>query len=521
MTVNKLCFALLLCALATVSPAVAQNRAAARKLPAPERIVDDYLKAIGGKKRVGNMRDASYEWNIELNNQPYGRARASLKAPSSARVDLIFGNGETTYAATSRSVWSRGIDGATSTLTGAEASRARLLATLTASRLINFRKQNLLARTVALEAREGEQSFIVEFTARDNSRVRYEFDQKSKLLTRITDDAGNWLARLSDYRAESGLLEPHRVEVNLSGTGALVMNLQTVRRNANISETAFEPPRGAELDVATLLREVARNQSIVDERVNQYSFKQKQTERTLNNRGEVTKENVRIYEVYPLPGRRPAFKLISENGRLLSPERRAREEKRVTEELEEAERNREKDKQKREARDTKRAQATDDAKMQEDDEQDARQFTSILLRACELVSPRRERFRDRDSVVFDFRPREGFRPANRVESLVSKLGGIMWIDPVDKQVIRFEARLVEGFKVGGGLFASVRPGTALVVEQTRLPDGVWLPRLAQFNASIRILLLGGGDFNVTQEWSDYRRFNVEAGDAIINAPKDN
>jgi len=296
-----------------------------------------------------------------------------------------------------------------------------------------------------------------------------------------------------------------------------------VRRNTNLSETTFEPPRASEVDVAILLREVARNQTIVDERVRQYSFKQKQTERTLNSRGEVTKETVRIYEVFPLPGRHPAFKLLSENGVPLSDERRAREEKRVTEELEEAERDREKDKRKRDARENKRAQraANSDAKTQGDDEEDARQFTGILLRACELVAPRRERFRDRDAVVFDFRPRAGFRPANRVESLVGKLGGIVWIDPVDKQVMRFEARLTEGFKIGGGLFASVRPGTGLVVEQIRLPDGVWLPRLAQFNASVRILLLGGGDYNVTQEWSDYRRFNVEAGDAILNTPKDN
>ncbi|MEJ7575471.1 MAG: hypothetical protein WKF74_00530 [Pyrinomonadaceae bacterium] len=521
---NKLRVALLICVSLLLSlSATGQNRATARRLPKPEKIVSDYLQARGGKKRLSNVRDAAYEWNIEFNNQPYGRGRTEIKAPSSVRADLAFGNGATSYAATARSVWTRGIDGSANTLTGTEASRARMLATLIASHLIDFRKQNLLARTVALEARDDAQFYVIEFTARDNSRVRYEFDQRSKLLVRITDDAGRWLARFSDYQSVSELLEPHRVELNLNDAGALALRLQSVRRNTNLSETTFEPPRASEVDVAILLREVARNQTIVDERVRQYSFKQKQTERTLNSRGEVTKETVRIYEVFPLPGRHPAFKLLSENGVPLSDERRAREEKRVTEELEEAERDREKDKRKRDARENKRAQraANSDAKTQGDDEEDARQFTGILLRACELVAPRRERFRDRDAVVFDFRPRAGFRPANRVESLVGKLGGIVWIDPVDKQVMRFEARLTEGFKIGGGLFASVRPGTALVVEQIRLPDGVWLPRLAQFNASVRILLLGGGDYNVTQEWSDYRRFNVEAGDAILNTPKDN
>ena len=55
---------------------------------------------------------------------------------------------------------------------------------------------------------------------------------------------------------------------------------------------------------------------------------------------------------------------------------------------------------------------------------------------------------DRETIVFDFRPRAGFKPKNREESLIAKLIGVVWIDPVDKQVIRLEARLAEGFQDG-------------------------------------------------------------------------
>jgi hypothetical protein len=76
---------------------------------------------------------------------------------------------------------------------------------------------------------------------------------------------------------------------------------------------------------------------------------------------------------------------------------------------------------------------------------------SSFLRVCEFVSPRHERFRDRDAVVFDFRPRPGFKSGNRQEDLISKLVGVVWIDPEDRQVMRLEARLAEGFKMAGGL----------------------------------------------------------------------
>ena len=131
----------------------------------------------------------------------------------------------------------------------------------------------------------------------------------------------------------------------------------------------------------------------------------------------------------------------------------------------------------------------------------------------------RELFGERETIVFDFRPRPDFKPSNREESLISKLVGTIWIDPVDKQVIRLEARLAEGFKMAGGLLVSLKPGAALVMEQKRMVDGVWLPRFARVNLSVKVLLFGGGDYNKTIEWSDYKHFSGDVKDYKINAPK--
>jgi hypothetical protein len=123
----------------------------------------------------------------------------------------------------------------------------------------------------------------------------------------------------------------------------------------------------------------------------------------------------------------------------------------------------------------------------------------------------------RETIVFDFRPRPGFRPKNREESLIAKLIGVIWIDPVDKQVIRLEARLAEGFKMAGGLLVSLKPGAALVIEQTRMAQGVWLPRFAQVNLSVKVLLFAGGDYNKTIEWGDYKHFSGDVKDYKIDA----
>src|SRR5215210_5665907 len=54
----------------------AQKKGVARpqKLPSPDKVIGDYLKATGGKKRVAAIRDATYEWAIQLKNQPTGQA---------------------------------------------------------------------------------------------------------------------------------------------------------------------------------------------------------------------------------------------------------------------------------------------------------------------------------------------------------------------------------------------------------------------------------------------------------------
>jgi hypothetical protein len=57
---------------------------------------------------------------------------------------------------------------------------------------------------------------------------------------------------------------------------------------------------------------VGKNQDEVEKRVTEYAFTQKETDRELSDKGELKKETVKIYEVYPVPNREPVQKLISE-----------------------------------------------------------------------------------------------------------------------------------------------------------------------------------------------------------------
>ena len=514
---------------------IAPQAVVAQKLPSVDKVVDKYLKAIGGKKAARAVTGATYEWTIRFNDQPIGTARTQRKAPASERWELTFGNGQVISATNARSAWEIGLDKKLRTLTAIEAATAKMRAVLDSSRLIDFKKSNILARVLSLGDLGSEPAYIVEFSTKSGARAQYYFSVKSGLITKITSDTKKTRIVFDDYRrsqnasanqpsnAENNtsnaanqtylnetttLLEPHRVRVTLDGSGDLTLILHSVKYNTSIDDRIFDPPAADDkLDVAELLREVNRNQDEIDKRVSEYAFTQKETDKEISGKGELKKQTVKVYEVYPLPNREPVKKLVSENGVPLSPDKAAKEDRRVQEEFTKAERDREKDEkkmaQRRAERDKKEKEGTE---------------ISPFLKVCEFVSPRREQWEGRETIVFDFRPRPGFKPQSREESLIAKLVGVVWIDPVDKQIIRLEARLAEGFKIAGGLVASLKPGAALVIEQTRMAQGVWLPRFAQVNLSVKVLLFGGGDYNQTIEWSNYKHFSGDVKDYKVNTP---
>ncbi len=507
----------------TRSPEAAEQTAKVpAKLPSAEKVVDAYLKAIGGKKRAAAIRDATYEWTVSLNERPMGLAKTQIKSPGSYRSEFTFGNGRITSAANASSAWIHGLDGNLRTLTGAEAGAAKLQALLDASHLVDYKKLNVLARVVSVAEVANEPAYVVEFSTRNGAHLRYSFSLSSKLLLRIEDEVRGTSTGFSDYRAAVGtvsLLEPYRLSVSTGTTGALIFQLHESYYNQGLVAALFDPPGSTgNLEVAKLLREVSSNQDELEKRFTEYSFLQKETEREINSKGEVKKETIKVFEVFPLTNRAPVMKLVSENGVALAGERLAKETKRVQDEFEDAERDREKDRlrveKRRAERDRKRI-ARRKGNEDEDDDVDISQF----LKVHEYVSPRVERFRDRDAVVFDFRVRPGFKPSNRQEELISKLVGVVWIDPADKQVIRLEAKLAEGFKMAGGLLVNLRPGAAFLMEQTRVAEGLWMPRLAQVNLSVKVLLFGGGDLNKTIEWSDYKHFGGDVKDFEFHPPK--
>ncbi len=145
-----------------------------------------------------------------------------------------------------------------------------------------------------------------------------------------------------------------------------------------------------------------------------------------------------------------------------------------------------------------------------------------VLKASKLTNPRRERFRGRDVIVFDFEPNPDFdyKNAKSMLKFFGKTAGAMWIDEKDKQVARLEAFLFDSYKVGGGVVAKIKKGASFKLEQERVNDEIWLPSTADINLSVRVLLVKGINLNQVIRSYDYRKFSTEVKDAKVDAVKD-
>ncbi|MDQ3179952.1 MAG: hypothetical protein M3Q33_05465, partial [Acidobacteriota bacterium] len=254
---------------------------------------------------------------------------------------------------------------------------------------------------------------------------------------------------------------------------------------------------------------VQANENKVEDILESYSFTQKSISRKLGKDGVLRETESETFQLSFYKGNR-VRRLIEKNGKPLSPSEQTDEDKNVQKRIAEIE--------KKIAR--QEAKAVEQSASGTPDEEGGRVSIAEVLRASNLLNPRRERFRGREVIVFDFEPNPNFDYKNAQSFLkfFGKTAGVMWIDAQDKQVARIEAVLFDNFKIGGGVLAKLAKGASFMLEQERVNDEVWLPTTTDINLSVRVLLVKGIDVNQIIKSYNYRKFSTEVKDSKVDKP---
>lgn len=487
---NRIVFSSLLLAIQLAAPSLTTAQSA-------NKIINRYKKA-SGSAAVEQIKSTTMRGRIKLDDGSTGSFVWKISKPDRMLVEIVAGSASVSKCFNGKSAWrmdQRGLR----TLLGPEAKQLHLVSLLVNNRLRNLSRDRISAQPPTKTTIEERKADAVEFI-RDDTRVRLFFDAMTGLLIKEERETLAGIEELfyDDYRSVDKVMEPFSIRIK-ENSHETIVTIENIEHNRAIDETAFRYPQieGASPlpDIEPLMQSIISNQEKVEEMVEHYTYHETETERKEEN-GQFKDGETKVYEVTPVAGG-IVRRLISINGKELSPAESEKELKRVQKSAEELIKKREKQLEKKEE--------------QADREDRGREITILsLLRASEITSVRREKFRGEEVIVFDFEPRKGFKSKNRRESLFNKLAGTMWVDETAQQIVRFEARLIDSFKISGGLLAAISPATAIVFEQEKVRDEVWLPSYNEINLSAKLFLFAKLNRNFVRRYNDYKKYQVDS-----------
>lgn len=134
---------------------------------------------------------------------------------------------------------------------------------------------------------------------------------------------------------------------------------------------------------------------------------------------------------------------------------------------------------------------------------------SRVLELMDLRNPRRETYRGRPTIVFDFVGRKDMKTHGIMEDASKKLRGTVWIDEADLQVAHLEVTVADNFRLAGGLLASVEKGSSFRFDQAPVEGGLWLPIGYEADMQARILVVKNLRERRIQRDYGFQRFSVE------------
>ena len=238
-------------------------------------------------------------------------------------------------------------------------------------------------------------------------------------------------------------------------------------------------------DMRQLLREVVAHQKQLDKVRENYTYSSFQTVQDVEANGQVKKTETEESEDFFVNGHL-IERNVKKNGQPLSGHDLDKETERVTKLVEKAEK-------------TPSDQALEGQTI----------GISRVLEIMDLGNPRRENFRGRPTIIFDFVGRKDVKTHGLAEDASKKLQGTIWIDESGRQVAHMEVSFNDNFRVGGGLVASIAKGSNFRFDQAPVNGEIWLPTGGEGTVQARILLLKNLCQHFVERDYDYKRFRVE------------
>jgi hypothetical protein len=117
----------------------------------------------------------------------------------------------------------------------------------------------------------------------------------------------------------------------------------------------------------------------------------------------------------------------------------------------------------------------------------------------------------RPAWVIAMTPRPEFIPSEPHSSMLGHIEGKLWIDKEEVQWAKAEAHVMDTIGIGW-ILARIVPGTRFTVEQTRVENGLWMPRRITITGAAHVMMVVSRPIREELTYSGYRKDgSVSAG----------
>lgn len=232
----------LVAALAAVVVAAPFGSASAASLPSAQEIIDNYIKAIGGKAAIGKINNRVTKGVFSLVDMGMTANYENIVAPPNAYNAIsIEGMGEVLNGISDGVAWESHFMNGDSILEGDRKLTAERGATL--NQYVDWQKWYSSAEVKGEEAVGESTAYAVEMTPKSGDPSTVYFDKESGLIVQ-TDGVGQdgMMAStiIGDYKDVNGVKVPHSIRIE--GGMTIEITMESIEHNAEIADDAFALP---------------------------------------------------------------------------------------------------------------------------------------------------------------------------------------------------------------------------------------------------------------------------------------
>ncbi|MBX7172571.1 MAG: hypothetical protein K1X72_16505 [Pyrinomonadaceae bacterium] len=480
----------------------------------PGKILSQANKALGGEKVLKSITSRQLSGTVKRLSDSTSGKYSEMASGGSLYGEMFDLNGfEIATGYNGKSGWTRDSRNGLRTITGDASKDFQAEAVYRNTRWLNTKNEKAKISAGGTTNVDGKTANCVLITNAKGVQIKSCFDSVSGLPVYEEIPQGELTKTFyySDYRAVNGIQTAFSIRSKV-GDETYEIKLDSAQYNQPIAKSNFDFPKISNEplpDIPTLLQEIRANADKIDQILENYSYTELRIDRDLDKNGNLIeksseKQLLTFYKGYRIS------RLIEKNGKPLSQSDQEKEDRDAAKKVEEIEKRiSEKERKQITQRDNPSGAGG------QPKEEGQRITIADALKGSVLINPRRERFKEREVIVFDFEPNPEFKPQTRMEKLFAFCTGAVWVDEKTKQVVRLDSVLTKSF---GNFIGKAKQGASFSLENELVNNEIWLPQQADVNLSIKILFAG---FNINNliKYSDYKRFDTEVKDGKVDEIK--